>query len=190
MAEPTPNRLPGYDVVRRGKLVLLAVLAGAALTACGDSGGDSAVVTAPPGTTPGAGAPSPAGSGGAAQAGGAGNAGAAQTDGPGSAGAVGAATDSAASTDAVPDADGDRSATLSWNPPTEYEDGTPLKLTGYRIYWGPMDDYYPNSVTVENPGLTRYVVENLAPATWYFTVTALADKVESPPSNVLKMEIR
>jgi hypothetical protein len=53
-----------------------------------------------------------------------------------------------------------------------------------------MDDYYPNSVTVENPGLTRYVVENLAPATWYFTVTALADKVESPPSNVLKMEIR
>jgi hypothetical protein len=179
MAEPTPNRLPGCDLVRQGKLVLLAALAGAALTACGDSGGDSAAVIAPPSTTPGAGAPSPAGSGGAAQPGG-----------PGSAGAAGAGTDPAASADALPDADGDRSATLSWNPPTENEDGTPLKLTGYRIYWGPMDDYYPNSVTVENPGLTRYVVENLAPATWYFTVTALADKVESPPSNVLKMEIR
>lgn len=80
--------------------------------------------------------------------------------------------------------------TLSWTPPTRNDDGTPLTLTGYKIYWGPTEGHYPHSVTVPNPGLSRYVVEQLAPATWYFVATALSADGESPPSNVVRMQIR
>jgi hypothetical protein len=79
--------------------------------------------------------------------------------------------------------------TLSWMPPTMYDDGTPLKVTGYRIYWGLTEGHYPNSVTLDNPGLTRYVVEQLKPATWYFVATALSSDGESPPSNVVAMNV-
>lgn len=79
--------------------------------------------------------------------------------------------------------------TLNWTPPTMYDDGTPLKLTGYRIYWGNSADYFPHSVTLTNPGLTRYVVEQLPPATYYFVATALSDDDESPFSNVFAMQV-
>ena len=79
--------------------------------------------------------------------------------------------------------------TLSWTPPTMNEDGTPLKLTGYRIYWGLQADNLTQSVTLE-PGLTRYVVEQLKPATYYFVATALSKDGESAPSNVIAMQIR
>jgi Fibronectin type III domain len=79
---------------------------------------------------------------------------------------------------------------LSWTPPTTNDDGTPLKLTGYRIYWGLSDGNYPHSVTLDNPGLTRYVVEDLTPATWYFVATALSAEGESPPSNVVTMRVQ
>ena len=81
------------------------------------------------------------------------------------------------------------STTLSWQPPTVNDDGTPLQLTGYRIYWGLTEGYYPNSVTLDNPGLTRYVVEQLAPATYYFVATALSKDGESEPSNVVAMKV-
>jgi hypothetical protein len=80
--------------------------------------------------------------------------------------------------------------TLSWTPPTMNEDGTPLKLTGYRIYWGLAADNLTDSVTLSNPGLTRYVVEQLKPATWYFVATALSSDGESEPSNVVAMQIQ
>ena len=52
------------------------------------------------------------------------------------------------------------SATLSWTPPTTNTDGSPLtNLAGYKIYWGTSQGTYPNSVTLNNPGLTSYVVE-------------------------------
>jgi hypothetical protein len=79
--------------------------------------------------------------------------------------------------------------TLSWTPPTSYDDGTPLTLTGYKIYWGGTEGHYPHSVTLDNPGLTRYVVEQLAAGTWYFVATALSTDGESPPSNVVKMQV-
>jgi hypothetical protein len=66
------------------------------------------------------------------------------------------------------------SATLTWLPPTMNTDGTPLtNLAGFRIYWGTMPGTYLSSVTVMNPGLTRYVVENLTPNTYYFSVKAV-----------------
>jgi hypothetical protein len=87
-------------------------------------------------------------------------------------------------------ASGKGAATLSWLPPTTNDDGTALKLKGYRLYWGQTEGHYTGSVTLDNPGLTRYVVEQLAPATWYFVATALSDSAESPPSNVVVMQIR
>ncbi len=65
------------------------------------------------------------------------------------------------------------SVTLNWLPPTENEDGTALTdLAGYRIYWGTSAGNYPNSITIDNPGLTTYVVENLAPGAYEFAATA------------------
>jgi hypothetical protein len=81
------------------------------------------------------------------------------------------------------------STTLSWQPPTSNDDGTPLQLTGYRIYWGLTEGYYTDSVTLDNPGLTRYVVEHLEPATYYFVATALSKDGESEPSNVIAMKV-
>jgi hypothetical protein len=66
------------------------------------------------------------------------------------------------------------SATLTWTPPTANTDGSPLtNLAGYRVYWGTSLGDYPNSTTLNNPGLTSYVVSNLTPGTWYFVATAL-----------------
>jgi hypothetical protein len=66
------------------------------------------------------------------------------------------------------------SATLTWTPPTTNTDGSPLtNLAGYKIYWGPSQGNYPSSVTLNNPGLTSYVVGNLAPGTYFFVATAL-----------------
>ncbi len=66
------------------------------------------------------------------------------------------------------------SATLTWNPPTQNTDGTPLgNLTGYRLYWGTAQGSYSNSATLNNPGLSSYVVDQLTPATWYFALTAV-----------------
>ena len=78
------------------------------------------------------------------------------------------------------------SATLSWQPPTQRTDGTPLvDLAGYRILYGNSPDSYSNRVTLDNAGLTSYVVENLAQGTWYFVMTAFdASGAESDYSSV------
>ena len=76
-------------------------------------------------------------------------------------------------------------ATLTWMPPTENTDGTPLTdLAGYKLYWGTSSGVYPSSVTIDNPGVTTFIVENLVPATYYFVATAFnAEGSESEPSN-------
>jgi hypothetical protein len=64
-------------------------------------------------------------------------------------------------------------ASLSWNPPTTNEDGTALSdLAGYKIYYGISLGNYPNVITINNPGITSYLVENLSPNTYYFVVKA------------------
>ncbi|HSG98064.1 MAG TPA: fibronectin type III domain-containing protein [Woeseiaceae bacterium] len=65
------------------------------------------------------------------------------------------------------------SVTLSWQPPTENSDGSPLlDLAGYNIYFGTSSNSYDNQIQVDNPGLSTYVVENLIPDTYYFSATA------------------
>jgi len=67
------------------------------------------------------------------------------------------------------------SATLTWVPPTTNTDGSPLtNLSGYKIYWGTTQGTYPNSTTLNNPGLTSAVVGSLTPGTYYFVATALS----------------
>lgn len=66
------------------------------------------------------------------------------------------------------------SATLSWMPPTQNDDGSPLiDLAGYRIYYGRDQNNLTRIAVLNNPGLTRYVVENLSPVRWYFTMTSV-----------------
>lgn len=65
------------------------------------------------------------------------------------------------------------SATLSWTAPTQREDGTTLNdLQGFRIHYGRMSEVYDYQIDVDNPGIATYVVENLSPGDWYFSVTA------------------
>ena len=45
-------------------------------------------------------------------------------------------------------------------------------LAGFKIYWGTSPGSYPNSVTIDNPGLTSYVVSNLTAGTYEFVATA------------------
>jgi hypothetical protein len=77
-------------------------------------------------------------------------------------------------------------ATLSWIPPTENSDGSALTdLTGYRIYYGRNRDNLTQMVELSNPGLTRYVVENLTPARWFFAMTSVnGDGTESARSPI------
>ncbi len=75
-------------------------------------------------------------------------------------------------------------AMVSWVPPTTNTDGSPAtNLAGYKIYWGNSAGEFPHSVTLDNPGLTAYVVTNLVPGTWFFAATALNSLgIESAPS--------
>lgn len=78
------------------------------------------------------------------------------------------------------------SATLSWTPPTEREDGSVLdNLAGYKVHYGTNQSSLGTVVVLDNPGLSSYVVDNLGQGTWYFAVTAYdADGRESNFSNV------
>ena len=83
------------------------------------------------------------------------------------------------------------SVTLSWTPPTQNEDGSPLtNLRGFRIYYGMSAADLTTVVEIANAGVTTAVVENLSPATWYFGVKAYTtDGVESSFSNVANKQL-
>jgi hypothetical protein len=83
------------------------------------------------------------------------------------------------------------SATVRWTPPTLNEDGSPLNdLSGYRVYYGTSSTDLGTTLDLPNPGLTSDVVENLAPATWYFAVKAYTTaNVESAFSNIASKTI-
>jgi hypothetical protein len=71
------------------------------------------------------------------------------------------------------------SATLSWMPPTQNVDGSVLtNLAGYRIHYGTNPAALSQTVELSNPGLSRYVVESLAPATWHFAMQAFNSRGE------------
>lgn len=78
-------------------------------------------------------------------------------------------------------------AALMWEPPTQNTDGSPLtNLAGYRVVYGASATQLTQTIQVANAGLSSYVVDNLAPGTYYFAVRAYTTKgVESSDSNVV-----
>lgn len=65
------------------------------------------------------------------------------------------------------------SATVSWTPPTQNTNGSTLtNLAGYSIEYGTSASALTQRIQVANPGLTSYVVSNLAPGTYYFGIAA------------------
>lgn len=74
--------------------------------------------------------------------------------------------------------------TLNWTPPTQNVDGSPLtNLAGYDIHYGTASGQYTQSVSVSNPGIATYVVSDLTPGTYYFSVAAVNSQgTESPMS--------
>jgi hypothetical protein len=83
------------------------------------------------------------------------------------------------------------SVTLSWEPPTENTNGTAAtELIGYYIYYGTNPDSLTNWVVAWGATTSSYVIENLAPGTYYFSVSACNWLgVESDPSGVVSTTI-
>lgn len=77
------------------------------------------------------------------------------------------------------------SATLSLTAPTLNTDGTPFTdLASFKLYFGTSPGQHPNDVNINSPGISTYVVEDLAPGTYYFVATAINQSgIESGPSN-------
>jgi hypothetical protein len=125
-------------------------LMGITLSACGgDSGSSSAAATTQSsGNSGSSGSSASSGSGGS-------------TTSSGSSGVSGSPAASSAG------------VTLAWQPPTENTDGSTLTdLIGYKIHYGTESQNYTSEVSVDNPTLSRYVVENLPAGTYYFALTA------------------
>jgi Putative Ig domain len=81
---------------------------------------------------------------------------------------------------------------VTWLPPTENTDDSPLNdLAGFNVYWGTELGALPNRVTVENPGVTAQVFEELPPGTYYFATTAFnAQGFESDLSDAAMVVVR
>jgi hypothetical protein len=77
------------------------------------------------------------------------------------------------------------SATLSWTPPTSNSDGTTLtNLSGFQVRYGRTSGNLDQTVSLNNPSINRYVVENLSSGIWYFAVVAVnSNGVTSSLSN-------
>jgi len=79
-------------------------------------------------------------------------------------------------------------AFLSWTPPTQNTDGTPLSLsdlTGYRVYHGTNPGSLSAYHDVEGANITTYEATRLATGTHYFAVTAVTTgRLESEMSAV------
>jgi hypothetical protein len=81
---------------------------------------------------------------------------------------------------------GTGTALLSWQPPTQREDGAPLEdLAGYRVYYGTDSAGLDQLIVLNNGGLTSFLVENLAEGQWFFIITAVDSRGrESVPSEM------
>jgi Putative Ig domain len=86
---------------------------------------------------------------------------------------------------------GSGTAMLSWMPPTQNTDGSALiDLAGFQVLYGRSPSDLNQSVTLTNPSINSYVVENLSSGTWYFTVVALnSNGISSPLSNLASKTI-
>ena len=82
--------------------------------------------------------------------------------------------------------------TLAWTAPLANTDGSPLTdLTAYRVRYGTEPGSYPERIEIANAGITTYVIENLAPNTYYFVLTSInSQNIESAFSNEASAIVR
>ena len=82
-------------------------------------------------------------------------------------------------------------ATLEWTAPTTQTNGSTLAdLAGYRIHYGKAMGSLDKTIEIRNPSISSYVIEGLAPGTYYFAVTAFNSRNhESERSNAGRKEI-
>jgi hypothetical protein len=45
-------------------------------------------------------------------------------------------------------------------------------LVGYKVHYGNAPQTYGQTISINNPGLATYVVQNLPAGTYYFAITA------------------
>lgn len=111
--------------------------------------------------------------------------------GAGASAASGAAANSTAANDSPLPTSNDGDITLNWMPPTENTNGSTLtNLAGYNIHYGTASGDYTQTVTVSNPGIATYVVDDLTPGTYYFSVGAVNSQgVESPLSSEVSARV-
>ncbi|MCW8934289.1 MAG: fibronectin type III domain-containing protein [Gammaproteobacteria bacterium] len=83
---------------------------------------------------------------------------------------------------------GNHSVTLQWIAPTQNADGSSLTdLAGYIIYYGTQSDNLTETVHLDTPGISTYVIDSLDPdLVYFFTITAVnSQDVTSVRSNKL-----
>lgn len=82
------------------------------------------------------------------------------------------------------------SVTLNWLPPTEYVDGTPLTIGGYRFYAGPSQNNLSLVEDLRQPGISSYSMSGLSVGRWFFAVSVYdAQGMESSFSNIASKTI-
>jgi hypothetical protein len=65
------------------------------------------------------------------------------------------------------------SATVFWDVPTTNADGSPLTdLAGFRVRYGTASQNYTEELEVNDATTESLLIEDLAPATYFFVVTA------------------
>jgi Putative Ig domain len=90
----------------------------------------------------------------------------------------------------VTQAPGNGSIALSWSPPNDSADSPLSLLAGYYIYYGTNSADLSKSVLVFGGGTTEYVIQGLAPGTYYFAMTTYsAQGVQSDRSNIVSADI-
>lgn len=77
------------------------------------------------------------------------------------------------------------STTVTLTAPAQNTDGSPfMDLAAYKLYFGMSAGEYPNEIYIDSPGISSYVIENLAPSTYFFVATAInQSSIESGFSN-------
>lgn len=82
--------------------------------------------------------------------------------------------------------------TISWLAPTENEDDSPVsELAGFAIHYTKREGHDPVTVYVNDPTVTSYTIENLAPGEYYFSISAIEkDGGKSDWSNVIAKTVQ
>jgi hypothetical protein len=81
------------------------------------------------------------------------------------------------------------SVTLSWAPPVQRTDGSPLTdLGGYHVYFGRAT--LDRKIVIDNPGITAWTLTDLAAGTWQIAMSAFDQNgIESDLSNALEISL-